>query len=190
MITSTSKLAALLTVCLTTVVLTPGQDDPSKVAARRGISIDEVRDYRKMFRVNEKPIDMVEETKVMCAPPVLVHGPHYDPGAVYYINAVALRGMKTYSEQRLFPIGSIIVKEKQERKTEDSVQIITVMKKVLPGNGEDSWEYKMYDAKKWTEIDFSNQAVNPSNKTCIECHRRYKDNDYVSDKGIALLLRR
>ena len=80
------------------------------------------------------------------------------------------------------------MKEKQERKTEDSVQIITVMKKVRSGRTEDSWEYKMYDTKEWTEIDFFKQKPNPSARTCIDCHRRYENNDYVSDKGIQLLL--
>ena len=143
-----------------------------------------------MFRVNEKPVDMVEETKLMCAPPPLMYGPNYDPGVVYYINEIARQGIKTYSDNKLFPVGSIIVKEKQERKTEDSVQIITVMKKARSGRSEDSWEYKMYDTKKWAEIDFSKPETNPFNRTCIECHWRYKNNDYVSDKGIDLLLRK
>jgi len=155
-----------------------------------------------MFRVNEKPIDMVEETKTTCAPPQWTYGPHYDPGVVYYINELARQGIKSYPETRLFPVGSVIVKEKQERRTDDSVQMITVMKKVLPGRSEESWEYKMYDTKKWVEIgltkrgatpgaiDFTLQGVGAVKKTCIECHRRYENNDYVSDKGIALLLRR
>ena len=190
MIMRSIKLCALLTVCLTTIVLTRGQDNRARVAQRNGMTVSEVRDYRTMFRVNDKPVDMVEETKLMCAPAQLRYGPHYDPGVVYYINEIARQGLETYSEKKLFPVGSIIVKEKQERRTEDSVQIITAMKKVLPGNSEDAWEYKMYDTKKWEEIDFSTQAAHPFNKACIDCHRRYKNNDYVSDKGIELLLRR
>ena len=144
-------------------------------------SLREIRNYRTMFRVNKEPVDMVESTKFMCAAPLSVYGPHYDPGVVYYINTIARKGFNS-SEKIVFPIGSIIVKEKQERKTEDSVQIITVMRKVLPESSEDSWEFKMYDAKKWVEID-------SSTKSCIGCHRRYKNNDYVSDKGIELLRR-
>jgi len=154
------------------------------------MTIGEIKNYREMIRVNQKPIDMVEETKFMCAPPAMMYGPHYDPGVVYYINDIASHGVKTFSEKKLFPVGSIIVKEKQERRTEDSVDIITVMKKVVPGDSEDSWDYKMYDTKKWTEVDSTKPSSHRFNKACIECHRRYKQNDYVSDKGIALLLRR
>jgi len=182
------KSYTFLAVCLATVVVAQEQNSQKSETGRNGISVSEIRDYRKMFRVNEKPVDMVEETKMMCAPPSLAYGPHYDPGVVYYINEIARQGLKTYSDNKLFPVGSIIVKEKQERKTEDSVQIITVMRKVRSGRSEDSWEYKMYDTKKWAEIDVSKQRANPSSRTCIECHRRYESNDYVSDKGIELLL--
>jgi hypothetical protein len=185
------KSCTFLVVCLATVVIAQEQNNQKREPVRNGISISEIRDYRKMFRVNQEPVDMVEATKLMCAPPSLMYGPHYDPGVVYYINEIARQGLRTFSDNKLFPAGSIIVKEKQERRTEDSVQIITVMRKVRSGRSEDSWEYKMYDTKKWAEIEFPKQDTNPLNrKTCIECHRRYEDNDYVSDKGIELLLRK
>jgi hypothetical protein len=184
--TKAIKLCTCLAVGLATFVIAQGKGDQKS----ERIAIGEIREYRKMFRVNEKPIDMVEGTKAMCAPPLMVYGPHYDPGVVYYINEIARDGLNAFSREKLFPVGSIIVKEKQERRTEDSVQIITVMKKVRTGNGEDSWEYKMYDTKKWAEIEVSKRATTPVTRTCIECHRRYKDNDYVSDKGVELLLRK
>jgi hypothetical protein len=133
-----------------------------------------------MLRVNKDPVDMVESTKFMCAPPLSQFGPHYDPGVVYYINDIARDGLRRNPVSIVFPVGSIIVKEKQERKTDDSVQIITVMRKIRPESSEDSWEFKMYDAKKWAEID-------SSTRSCIGCHRRYTNNDYVSDRGIELL---
>jgi len=182
------KSCTLVVVCLATVVIAREQHNQNRETIRRGISIVEIRDYRQMFRVNKEPVDMVEETKFMCAPPLSMYGPHYDPGVVYYVNDIARQGIKTFSNNKLFPVGSVIVKEKQERKTEDSVQIITVMNKVQSGSSEDSWEYKMYDTKKWAEIDFAKQTSSPLRRTCIECHRRYKENDYVSDKGIELLL--
>ena len=182
------KSYALVVVCLGAIMVAQGRNHQGRETAGTRLSIGQIRDYRKMFRVNEQPMDMVEQTRAMCAPPLGSYGPHYDPGVVYYINEIARQGLKTYSEKKPFPVGSIIVKEKQERRTEDSVQIITVMKKVQSGNGEDSWEYKMYDTKKWAEIDASVQGTIPGRKTCLDCHRRYKDNDYVSDKGITLLL--
>jgi hypothetical protein len=174
--------------CIFTIALSQQNADQKIVGAKNGISISDVREYRKMFRVNEKPIDMVAETARMCAAPEMLFGPHYDPGVVYYINEIAAQGLKTYLEKKQFPVGSIIVKEKQERRTEDSVQIITVMKKAREGSGEDSWDYKMYDVSKWVELDPSKQKIPFLIHGCISCHRRYKDNDYVSETGIKLLL--
>jgi hypothetical protein len=180
----------LLVICLATIVIAHGQDNQQREIAGKRLSISEIRDYRTMFRVNQQPVDMVEQTKMMCAPPSLTYGPHYDPGVVYYINDVARQGLNSFRDKKLFPIGTIIVKEKQETRTESSVQIITVMKKVQPGDSEDSWDYKMYDTRKWVEVDPSIHSATPVRRTCLECHRRYRANDYVSDKGIQLLLGR
>jgi Cytochrome P460 len=174
--------------CVFTITLSQRNTDRKIDGPKNGISINDVKAYRKMFRVNEKPIDMVAETAVMCAPPQARYGPHYNPGVVYYINEIAGQGVKTFSDTKQFPIGSIIVKEKQESRTEGSVQIITVMKKVRAESSEDSWDYKMFDVSKWSEVDYSKQNASLYSKSCIGCHRMYKSNDYVSGRGIELLL--
>jgi hypothetical protein len=46
----------------------------------------------------------------------------------------------------------------------------------------------MYDTKNWSEIDFPKHTSDLKRTTCLDCHRRYQNNDYVSDKGIELLL--
>ena len=181
----TLKSSVFLLACIFTIAFSQDEDNRK---IDNGISVSDVKEYRKMFRVNEKPIDMVEETKIMCAPPSAVYGPHYNPGVVYYINEIAAQGLKTYPEKKQFPVGSIIVKEKQESKTEDSVQIITVMKKVRAESSEDSWDYKMFDVKKWVEVTPSSQQASSLGRSCIGCHRLYKSNDYVSERGIELLL--
>ena len=188
--TKAMKSYALLTVLLATLVIAQGQNKQDPETRNNRLSISQIRDYRKMTRVNKQPIDMVEETKLDCAAPSMVSGPHHNPGLVYYINDIARQAIATYSENKVFPVGSIIVKEKQERRTEDSVQIITVMKKVRSGNTGDSWEYRMYDTKKWEEVDVSKQPTTFGRRTCLECHTRYRNNDYVSNRGIELLLRK
>jgi Cytochrome P460 len=174
----------LIVLSFVMIVLIQGQINSNRATINPNIFLGEIRNYRSLIRVNHKPIDMQAETMMMCAMPQDVLGPHYSPGIVYYINQTAKKGVKTFPDNKRFPVGSLIVKEKQERKTEDSVKIITVMKKVLAGRGENTWDYKMYDAKKWLEVAPPQQANGP---TCLECHRRYKDNDYISNKGMRLL---
>jgi Cytochrome P460 len=166
------------------IILMQGQAHPNKSTILSNISLSDIKNYRSLIRVNRKPIDMQAETIMMCAMPQDFLGPHYSPGIVYYINQTAKKGIKTFPDNKQFPIGSLIVKEKQERKTEDSVKIITVMKKIRAGRGENTWNYKMYDVQKWLEVDVSQQARGP---TCLECHRRYRESDYISSKGMSLL---
>jgi cytochrome P460 len=180
--------SAFILGCIFTITPSQQNIDQKIVGAKNGISISDVREYRKMFRVNEKPIEMVAKTAVMCAAPEMLYGPHYNPGVVYYVNEIARQGVKTYLEKKQFPVGSIIVKEKQESRTDDSVQIITVMKKARAESGEDSWDYKMFDVRNWAEVDPSSQQTARIDRSCIGCHRMYKSNDYVSSRGIELLL--
>jgi hypothetical protein len=181
--------SAFVSGCIFTMTLSQQNTDKRIVDPKNEISINDVKEYRKMFRVNDKPIDMVAETALMCAAPEMSYGPHYNPGVVYYINEIARRGIKTYSDTKQFPVGSIIVKEKQESRTEGSVQIITVMKKVRAKSSEDSWDYKMFDVRKWEQVDpSSQQTAHIYYRSCIGCHRTYKSNDYVSGKGIEILL--
>jgi Cytochrome P460 len=174
----------LLALSFLMILLIQGQTHPNKTPIHPNISLSEIRNYRSLIRVNDKPIDMEEATKFMCAYPGMIYGPHVSPGIVYYINKTAKKGAKKITENKTFPVGSLIIKEKQERKTEDSVQIITVMKKIRAGHGENTWDYKMYDVQKWSEVDASQQV---HGSTCLECHRSYKDNDYISNIGISLL---
>lgn len=68
--------------CIFTMVLSQGNTGQKIDDPKNGISINDVKEYRKMFRVNAKPIDMVKETMIYCAEPRMHVGPHYDPGVV------------------------------------------------------------------------------------------------------------
>jgi len=98
------------------VVIAQVQSSQEPAAMRTESLLGRIKNYRDMVRVNKDPVDMVESTKFMCAPPSMVYGPHYDPGVVYYINELASQGLKTFSGNKLFPVGSIIVKEKQSKR--------------------------------------------------------------------------
>ena len=94
-------------VCVASVVIAQVQSSQERAAMRTESLLGQIKNYRNMFRVNKQPVDMVESTKFMCAPPLMIYGPHYDPGVVYYINELARQGLNTFSEKKLFPVGSI-----------------------------------------------------------------------------------
>lgn len=178
----------LLIASFTVLCFSSGQDKKDKPKQEIKIEVAEIKKYRSFFRVNETPIDMAPEAKLLCAAPT-THNPHYSPGVVYYINEISRQGLKDFATKKQFPVGSIIVKEKQEKKTDDSVKIITVMQKVKAGQEASSWEYKMYDVTKWEEIDLAKTASRSLGiSSCLSCHKGYKENDYVSPRGMALML--
>ncbi len=195
---NSDKLISVFAICAILLSVSFGQakrvDKSLQKSLKRNLRVEDVKSYRMMNRLNFKPIVMDETASKLCRRMdiiVINDSPHYAPGVVYYINDIAQKGLGTFREKREFPVGSIIVKEKQEKQTEDSVKIITVMKKVKAGNKEDSWDYKLYDVVAWQELkqlSFSSRnksAATPAVK-CIDCHRKYQENDFISPKGMAL----
>jgi hypothetical protein len=96
------------------ILLIQGQTHPNKATIHPNISLSEIKNYRSLIRVNDKPIDMEEATKFMCAYPGMIYGPHISPGIVYYINKKdndyisnkgmgLLRGEKPLKWDRIFP---------------------------------------------------------------------------------------
>ncbi len=192
------KLISVFAICAILLSVSFGQekqvDNSLQKSLKRKLRVEDVKSYRTMNRLNFKPIVMDETASKLCRRMdiiVINDSPHYAPGVVYYLNDIAQKGLSTFKEKKEFPVGSIIVKEKQEKQTEDSVKIITVMKKIKANNREDSWDYKLYDVVAWQELKqltFSSRNKRDSTPTvkCIDCHRKYRENDFISPKGMSL----
>ena len=190
------KLISLFAICAILLSVSLGQEKQADKSLpkllKRKLRVDDIKSYRTMNRLNFKPIVMDEATGRLCGVNITpLFEPHYAPGVVYYLNDIAQKGLNTFREKKEFPIGAIIVKEKQKKQTEDSVKIITAMKKVKAGNKEDSWDYKLYDVVAWQELkqlSFStrNKMDSTSAVKCIDCHRKYQENDFISPKGMNL----
>ncbi|HZS48026.1 MAG TPA: hypothetical protein VFC63_23355 [Blastocatellia bacterium] len=219
-----SGIAKLIIVAVVLIVLTYDTIGSDRDMVLRGnlnlateLAPAEVRGYRGMIRMNKAPIDMSQEALLSC---VSQQGNiHAWPGVVYYINETAAVGMSEYLATGHFPVGSILVKEKQDKKTEDSVKIITVMKKIKSGGGNDTWDYKMYDVVTWNEVQptakvttfeggvtkvrpiqyasgswgkevySEGYAVKEHTITCIECHSAYGATDNITERGMKVLFK-
>jgi hypothetical protein len=143
---------------------------------------DTLENYRKdLTCINPAPIDMQEGSRELCADPRDFLGPHYNPGVVYYANRTAIDGIGKLEAGGAMPVGAILVKEKQEKRTADSVKIITVMKKIKEGRGVDTWDYSMIDVKTWKPV------ADVTSESCIECHRGYAKYDSISPQGHYLI---
>jgi hypothetical protein len=188
------RLISVFVIFASALSISFGQGKEVEKSFSRKLRVNDIKFYRQMNRVNRKPVVMDEATSKLCGRQLVVlvdASPHSVPGVVYYINDIAQKGLGTFKEKKEFPIGSVIVKEKQENQTEDSVKIITAMKKLKAGNKENSWDYRLYDVTAWQELkqlSFSTRTKatpTPSVK-CIDCHKRYRENDYISPTGMYL----
>jgi hypothetical protein len=144
---------------------------------------DSMEHYRaELICINPTPMDMQEGSRQLCNDdPSVLLGPHYNPGVVYYANQMAIDGIGKLEAGAAMPVGAILVKEKQEKRTADSVKIITVMKKIKEGRGVDTWDYSMIDVKTWKPV------ADVTSESCIECHRGYEKYDSISPQGHYLI---
>lgn len=144
------------------------------------------KDYKKWIRVND-PILMSRAVATACLdiplgedgslrhkPNTADGSPHIEKYAVVYVNDIAVKPM--FGEgPPVFPVGSVIVKEKLPTRESTTPELLTVMikreKGFNPGNGD--WQYLVADG----DARGIRQRDNVEN--CRQCHETRKHNGYV-----------
>lgn len=141
--------------------------------------IVEIRGYRKWHRVNAVPVLMDRDTAARCYVSdaelkAIASDPHGHNYFTVYVNPIGQETM-TDPKKIIYPVGSIIVKEKLPSKTSKSPELLTVMVKRQKGfnsaNGD--WEFLGLNGTA-TKIEGRGKLAN-----CQSCHVSQKENDYV-----------
>ncbi len=93
---------------------------------------------------------------------------------VVYVNDLARQAMLN-EKKPVFPVGSIIVREKLETETSTKPQLLSVMIKRAKGFNKDAgdWEYFVADSSK-DKTQVLEKKIN-----CLSCHRSQAESDYV-----------
>jgi hypothetical protein len=141
-----------------------------------GIS-SEIAGYRNWQKANAAPVWYDSSIAAMCAaatPQSSPRGPHSDKFILVYVNET---GRESLLRQKtpVFPVGSIIVKEKLASADSQSAELLTVMLKRESGFNPDSgnWEYAVVDGTA-TKVIAQGKLVN-----CQSCHVARKPTDFV-----------
>lgn len=154
-------------------------------------------DYKKWTRVND-PILMSRASAVACfdiplgedgslrhKPDTADGSPHIEKYAVVYVNDIAVKPMFG-AEPPVFPVGSIIVKEKHPTRESTTPELLTVMikreKGFNPGGGD--WQYLVADG------DARGIRQRDNVEHCQQCHEPQRNNDYVFQTYTPLALAR
>jgi hypothetical protein len=139
--------------------------------------------YKQWTRVNPEPALLPSRLARMCFAPTAKdleleeNNPHKDKFITVYVNDIGKEAMMQMMTP-VFPHGSVIIKEKLDRKDSPSPELLTVMTKREPGYNKENgdWEYMVFDG--------AGQSVLARGKLeyCQSCHSLYKGGDYVSRK--------
>ena len=138
-------------------------------------------EYLSLPRLTEKKIDMLLAASVLCRPADPTPKPHLKPGIHLYANSLALQDARQRAPGGRLPIGSIVVKEKFEERSDAAPSLITVMEKV--GNA------GKVDDRLFTMIRLPERIIvrELPKTSCVDCHAKYTRTDYLSDMTFGLL---
>jgi len=137
--------------------------------------------YKQWTRVNAEPQVVASQIAIQCAAPTLAQrqledgNPHRDKLIVVYVNEVGRAAMME-QKKPVFPVGSIVVKEKLTTKESAVPELLTVMRKREAGYDPErgNWEYLVFDGP--------GKVLQASGKLekCQGCHQLEKNTDYIS----------
>jgi hypothetical protein len=137
--------------------------------------------YRQWSRVNPEPQIVASRIAIQCSLPTPAQreieggNPHNDKWVVVYVNELGRAAMMG-QKNPVFPLGSIIVKEKLATKESTNPELLTVMRKREAGydSKRGDWEYLVFDGPGKV------MEANGKLEKCQACHLMEKDTDYVS----------
>ncbi len=130
--------------------------------------------YKTWTLVNPSPVLMDANAAFACAA-VISTNPHATKYISVYVNKKGQEAMLR-QQRPVFPVGSVIVKEKLTYSTARSPELLTVMIKREKGYDENSgnWEYLVLDGSAATITQRGRL------KSCNGCHIGYTQTDYVT----------
>ncbi len=148
------------------VTMIEGDDD--------AVIVRKLAKYKTWTLVNPTPVLMDANAAFACAA-VITRNPHASKYISVYVNQKGQDAMLR-QERPLFPVGSVIVKEKLAYSTASSPELLTVMIKRDKGYDENSgnWEYLVLDGSA------AKIAQRGRLKSCNGCHIGYPKTDYVT----------
>src|ERR1044072_5447667 len=143
--------------------------------------LKDIRDYKSWTRVHPTALKLPAPINILCAAPTTQQSadsshqnPHRQRYFIVYVNETGREAMMSQSKP-VFPVGSIIVKEKLLNESDTSPELLTVMVKREKGFNPESgdWEYMVVNGER-TKIEGRGKI-----ESCQACHITTGESDYV-----------
>lgn len=136
------------------------------------VDADDVSGYREWTKVNAEPVYMLPSVSAMCVqrPEYSPANPHLPRHFTVYVNEI---GRAAMSAGTVFPVGSIIVKEKFAEGA-SKPELLTVMLKRAKGFNPEcgDWEFR-------TASPDGDYAATEDVAHCVSCHVAKPDSDFT-----------
>jgi hypothetical protein len=179
----TYLLAVLIAAAVIPVVVTTASRRGTKSVTNDDFRFDArtLSDSKLWTKVNAAPYHISSRLDSLCALPPLASyaqerkfNPHAATFITVYVNAVG-RSAMFQKESPVFPIGSVIVKHKQDRTNDHTTLLYTIMRKREPGYNPSvgDWEFIVVNAG-GTKVEASGKIEN-----CQGCHLKKTSSDFV-----------
>lgn len=141
----------------------------------------EIAGYKNWVKVNDEPKLMFSEVAKLCADvrteimDAKFENPHYKKYINVYVNSIGKDEMLT-KEKPVFPIGTVVVKEKLSSPDDVTPELLTVMIKRGKGFNPEvgDWEFMTSNGQA-TEITSKGKLEN-----CQACHIGYEHSDFIT----------
>jgi len=142
--------------------------------------LPEIRGYKHWKQATSKRMPMEPLAAQLCR--AAIPGEHRDSPKAYFVVYVNRTGEAAMaSKDRVFPLGSVVIKEKFGEATGGSPEVKTVMVKRSYGfdNANGNWEY-------FTVSGDGKSVDAVQDGTCQSCHRSVRSSDYIFKSYAAL----
>ena len=136
---------------------------------------------KALVQVNAKRVEISPEVKLLCAPPneedIKTHR-QLVAGKSAFVNVFVTPGGVDAMKDRpaVFPVGTVILKQKFPTATSKTTELYTGMLKREPGYNPDCGDWEFFT------LSGNGKVVTARGKidSCIECHKEYPKTDFVT----------
>jgi hypothetical protein len=149
----------------------------------------EVAGYKNWTKVNDKPQLIFRDFAGLCRAPTKMNEKmaasiHNDKYIVVYVNSTGKDEMLT-KKNPVFPVGTVVVKEKLSLDDQQTPELLTVMIKREKGFNSEvgDWEFMTLDGQA-SEVTSKGKLEN-----CQSCHIGYKETDFITRTYLPEIIR-
>ena len=137
-----------------------------------------------MTQVSPERFSMDAISATLCAAPVPgAHGPHENSAILVYVNDRLVEQIKTTSDARKLPVGTVILKEKYADLKTETAQLATIMRRTGNAGVVADWDFSAISLPDGEAVSMTAN----DKAACADCHAKFESRGFASGYTAELL---